>query len=96
MTQRGALREGRPKTSEEVFMAAFLHTLYALLVAASPMLLSAGLLANHLSRFADAHGMVDFDAMGIADNVLMVVLLAVIMVALFVVAPDVFRCMIEG
>jgi hypothetical protein len=34
--------------------------------------------------------------MGIADNVLMVILLAVVMVALFVVAPDVFRCMIEG
>lgn len=77
-------------------MAAFLHTLYALLVAASPMFLSAGLLANHLSRFVDARGGFDFEAMGIADNVLMVVLLAAVMVALFVVAPDAFRCMIEG
>lgn len=72
---------------------AFAMTVFSLGVALCPLAVATFAFCAHMQRFVGRDGHFDVDMMGPADNVLMVLLMAVLVACLLIVCPEIFNAM---
>lgn len=72
---------------------AFMWCVFSLGVALCPLAVATFAFGAYMQRFVDRDGHFDVDMMGPVDNVLMVLLMAVLVACLLIICPEIFNAM---